>query len=224
MLIRHLAAATALALLAACGGGGSDAPTAQPQAEQAGPVVMRQVSGQANVHVYGDSIAVAEAVALKDLIAPHHVTSHAVGGKTLRWAIDTGLLAAAPGTDAHVVVLAYGTNDARMLAENYSPAQFGAALGRVARDLHSAGIALVIETPPQVLLDLAVSWRFNNLGADQYADAARAVARDVGAVLCDRNTRQSTPETMPDGVHPVGALVDENARALAECIKEAMRR
>jgi lysophospholipase L1-like esterase len=210
-MTRHILAAALCFALAACGGGGGSDPSTQPQAAPARVV-----------DVYGDSIALTEAQNVAPLVAPDKVRNHAVSGSSLQQAIVAGLMTDAAKSDAAAVVLAYGTNDALMRAGYYSPAEYRAALSDAARAILASGKGLVIETAPQVIVSIAPAGRYNNLGADQYARAAREVAREVGAVLCDRNTRQSTPDMMPDGVHPTGALAASNAQALAACIRLAL--
>lgn len=201
-----------VALLAACGGGGSDTPAAQPQS-----------APSHTVDVYGDSIALTEAQNVAPLLSPSKVRNHAVNGSSLQQAIAAGLMADAAQSDADVIVLAYGTNDALQRAGYFGPTEYRQALSSAAKAILASGHGLVIETAPQVIVDLAPAGRYTLTGADQYAEQARQVAREVGAVLCDRNTRPSTPETVPDGVHPVGALAASNAQALAECVREALK-
>lgn len=219
MATQHLTAAarrlifiTLLAALSACGGGGGGGNDSQPAVKAE------------TVDVYGDSIAVTEAANVAPLVAPHRVRSHAVSGSTLQQAVAAGWLADAHKSDAAAIVLAYGgTNDALMRPGYYSPAEYRAALAGAARAIVASGKGLVIETAPRVLVELAPAGRYNNVGADQYAEQARQVAREVGAVLCDRNARPSTPDVMPDGVHPVGQLAAQNAQALADCVRAALR-
>lgn len=213
--IRHAFAAAALAVLTACGGGGGSGSTPAEQPAAAAAVT---------VDVYGDSIAVTEAYTLAALMPTTRVRSYAVSGSTLQQAVAAGWMTNAAKSTGDVVVLAYGgTNDALLRAGYYGPTEYRLALADASRQIIASGKALVIETAPQVIVDRAPAGRYNNTGADQYAEQARQVAREVGAVLCDRNARPSTPETMPDGVHPVGQLATENAQALARCVAEALR-
>lgn len=213
MLIRHLAAATTLALLAACGGGGSDSPTAKPQA----------VETVAVVNVYGDSIAITESEALAQVAPQYAVRANAVSGRPLKDAIRLGLVEEAIASDADVIVIAYGTNDARMIAGSFSPLQYGEALRSAAVEISASGKRVVIETPPNLVMDIVPAGKYVPTGTAQYIDAAVEAARYAGAVLCDRSQLATTASNTPDGTHPGAALTDANARALAGCIKAALR-
>lgn len=209
--IKSISLALLCAILTACGGGGSQDTPAQAEPAQVPPRV--------TVGLYGDSIMVGEGAALARDATAYAVTSHAVSGTTLQWAIQARLIESAP---EDVVVIAYGTNDALMRAGYYSPTEYGNALRTVTASLLANGKRVVIETPPRVIVDLAPAGRYSNVGADQYADAARSAAADMRVMLCDRNTRAVSADTMPDGVHPVPAVSTENAAALAACIAKAI--
>lgn len=203
-----------VALLAACGGGGSDTPSAQPQAARPAPL--------GDVVIYGDSIGVTEGAELAKIMPG--VVNRSRGGMHLHQFIDERMDDEALTAARQAVVIAYGTNDARLDGVGYYTApQFQAALYDVAAAVKAMGARVVLETPPQTVAGGSSVGIFGAGSVEPYAVAVRAVGLQLGLTVCDRwaRTEGVTLADMPDGVHPVGALAASNAAALAGCIKEA---
>lgn len=216
------------ALLAACGGGGSDTPAQPAQAAQAAAPAASEpyIQPTALVAIYADSIGIPEGAALESILGAGQVINRSRGGYYLRGAMDAGLLDEAIAAPVRVVVLGYQVNDARTdIPGNFTLDEYRAKLTEVATRIKLSGKAVVLETAPRPVDGGPSSAIFAGNRVLPYAEAMREVGAAVGAVVCDRYaaTINATLVDIPDGVHPAPHLVSANAAMLSGCVAAALK-
>lgn len=214
--MRKLLALCLLALLCACGGGGSDERPSTPAI---------------TIAVYGDSTQAAWVVVGQERSpsAPSTVAQSILGLTVTNEGVpstDAGQLLRGDGvhkpwpdemssSKAAIVTINHGINDHRYPLDEYRANLF--SLVTIAQ---SAGKRAVLETPNPITTP-------DQLGLPDRAEAMRSVAAETGALLCDEykaitDAGMVVPENYIDGVHPKDNLYEFKGRVLAECLRRVL--
>lgn len=196
--------------LAACGGGEADTQNVQATpAPPPAPAAAKFV----RIQLFGDSTVDQEAAYWQSKW-PGHVISNAVGGTTsaqLRAGTDGSNLPWPNSVDdtADYVVIGHGANDSTYAAGS-TVEQFKDNLRFFARNAKHAKVIFMTPLPS------TTPWRMDVL--PPYAQAMRDVAKEVGAMLIDRDTcwrvRPDWQSLLYDGTH---ATPDGRQWSVANC-------
>ncbi len=179
--VAAIAAALALSMLAACGGGGDPVYSGPPR----------------TVQMFGDSVQDLEFPTVHASLGARATDRAAHGSNSAMLLAGTdGVNAPWPqSVAAEVVVINHGSNDAAVGPTQTELAQYAANLRRLA----VAPALVVFETP-------IPAWK-NRPNLDAYAQVMREVAAETGTPLidvhrCVKEDMSNWTAMIPDGVHP----------------------
>lgn len=138
-------------------------------------------------------------------------------GKHKPWAQE---MAASP---AQIVSVNHSLNDL-----SYPTADFKANMLQLVQIAQAAGKKVIVETSNPVISGTVVSNAVNLGALAERAQAAREVAAETGAVLCDQfdaieDAGMLTWSYLPDGLHPEGDLYHFKGVQLAQCALPLVR-
>ena len=232
--MKHVISLTLVALLAACGGGGNDAPSPQTAAPAAPPVC-----NPVKVATFGDSTM--DGNAHRDAMQRGVDTRLGAGRAVIENRAVSGtaafqLLAGMDGRNAvwsqqlvttrpDVVLINHGIND---MAHQRPLAQYRADLVALVTQAQQAGAVVVLQTPvPQTLMPpYGLEWRVTAIR--DYAQVMRDVAAEHRTGLAEVSR---FVESLPnfearvfDGVHPDADLVERIYNGpVADALADAAR-
>ena len=207
--MRNFLAIGALAVLAACGGGGASEPAAAAPTPEPAPVVQKTV----RVMQYGDSttagwfidtdgigkrMSPTPAQQLQALLQAKYgdgvtVRESSRNGQSLRYLISgtqggKSLSEALSDDPSQIVTLRYGLND----KSQYGPAEFKGYLVTAVQLMQAAGKRVVIQEPNPT----------TDNTAEPYARVAAQVAMEFGLPLVANYSLPAWSTPLSDGVHP----------------------